>query len=78
MLITQMERMSQGKDDDNVIQVTFGEMTWNGFFTFPFPPISTQSIFLPIPISKFKSYSHFREVPIGLLPFPSHPQTRTA
>ena len=47
-----MERMSQGKDDDNVIQVTFGGMTWNGFFTFPFPP-NFHAV-------NFPSHSHFQ------------------
>ena len=46
-------------------------------FTFPFPPISMQSIHISSH-SEFKSYSLFHGIPIWLFPFPSHPKTHTS
>jgi len=47
--------------------------------TFPFPPIPMKSVPIPsLPIAKFKSYPHSHRIPVGLFPFLSHSQTRTA
>jgi len=50
---------------------------WELIFTFPFPPISMQSIHISSH-SQFKSYSLFHGIPIWLFPFPSHPKTHTS